>query len=264
VGENLRKALETLPTVAELVTMKCDVELPFDIESLVEQADRMWDTLARALRRACGHSCEHARLGALRRAARYETILDEAALERWIAKRWPRAELFAFDTETTSLDYMQAEIVGVSFCIEPGVAAYVPLAHDYPGAPDQLDRDASCSRGSSPARGSGPRQGRASPEVRHARAANHGIASPACATTRCSSPTCWNSVATRHDMDSLRAALPRHRDDPLRGRGRQGREADPVQPGEHRARDRVLGRGCRRHAAAAPHALARDRARSRC
>ncbi len=48
--------------------------------------------------------------------------------------------MFAFDTETTSLDYMQAEIVGISFCIEPGHAAYLPLAHDYPGAPDQLDR----------------------------------------------------------------------------------------------------------------------------
>ena len=61
------------------------------------------------------------------------------ALERWLDGA-ARADLFAFDTETTSLDYMQAEIVGVSFCVEPGRAAYVPLAHDYPGAPEQLDR----------------------------------------------------------------------------------------------------------------------------
>ncbi len=70
---------------------------------------------------------------------RYETITDYDALARWCAAL-AAAELFAFDTETTSLDYMNTQIVGVSFCIEPGHAAYVPLAHDYAGAPEQLDR----------------------------------------------------------------------------------------------------------------------------
>ena len=70
---------------------------------------------------------------------RYEIILDWDTLMRWIAAL-EAAELFAFDTETTSLDYMSTEIVGVSFCIEPGHAAYVPLAHDYAGAPAQLER----------------------------------------------------------------------------------------------------------------------------
>ncbi|MFZ2508050.1 MAG: DNA polymerase I, partial [Steroidobacteraceae bacterium] len=69
----------------------------------------------------------------------YETITTTEQLKSWL-DRLQKAPLFAFDTETTSLDYMQAEIVGVSFCIEPGVAAYLPMAHDYPGAPDQLDR----------------------------------------------------------------------------------------------------------------------------
>jgi DNA polymerase-1 len=69
----------------------------------------------------------------------YDTILTETEFDAWLA-RLREAEFFAFDTETTSLDYMQAEIVGVSFCIEPGDAAYVPLAHSYPGAPEQLDR----------------------------------------------------------------------------------------------------------------------------
>jgi DNA polymerase-1 len=69
----------------------------------------------------------------------YETVMDWDALSRWI-EALAAAELFAFDTETTSLDYMTTEIVGVSFCIEPGHAAYVPLAHDYAGAPAQLDR----------------------------------------------------------------------------------------------------------------------------
>ena len=69
------------------------------------------------------------------------TVLEQAVFDDWLA-RLEAAELFAFDTETTSLDYMVAEVVGVSFAVEPGAAAYVPLAHDYPGAPDQLNRDA--------------------------------------------------------------------------------------------------------------------------
>jgi DNA polymerase-1 len=70
---------------------------------------------------------------------RFETVMDAETLTRWI-ESLTAAPLFAFDTETTSLDYMRTEIVGVSFCIEPGHAAYVPLAHDYAGAPAQLDR----------------------------------------------------------------------------------------------------------------------------
>ena len=68
------------------------------------------------------------------------TITEMSVLQDWLS-RLSRAPLFAFDTETTSLNYMQAQIVGVSFAIEAGSAAYVPLAHDYPGAPDQLNRD---------------------------------------------------------------------------------------------------------------------------
>ena len=70
----------------------------------------------------------------------YDTVFTLEALDAWI-KRLEAAELFAFDTETTSLDYMQADIVGVSFAVTVGEAAYVPLAHSYPGAPAQLDRD---------------------------------------------------------------------------------------------------------------------------
>ena len=73
-------------------------------------------------------------------ASNYETILDEKSLEQWIA-RLGSAELFAFDTETTSLDYMQAQIVGLSFAVKAGEAAYLPLAHCYAGAPPQLDRE---------------------------------------------------------------------------------------------------------------------------
>ncbi len=70
----------------------------------------------------------------------YQTILDWAAFETWL-ERLQGAELLALDTETTSLDYMRAELVGLSFAVAPGQAAYLPLAHDYPGAPEQLDRE---------------------------------------------------------------------------------------------------------------------------
>ncbi|BCO17158.1 DNA polymerase I [Alteromonas sp. KC3] len=72
--------------------------------------------------------------------SQYETVFDETRFYEWVALL-EKAELFAFDTETTSLNYMDAELVGVSFCIEPGKAAYVPVAHDYPDAPNQLARD---------------------------------------------------------------------------------------------------------------------------
>lgn len=69
----------------------------------------------------------------------YVTIYDKETFSEWV-KQLQQAEAFAFDTETTSLNYMEAELVGVSFAIEAGKAAYVPVAHDYPGAPDQLSR----------------------------------------------------------------------------------------------------------------------------
>ena len=74
-------------------------------------------------------------------AVKVTTVLDQSTFDEWLVKL-TRSSLFAFDTETTSLNYMAAEVVGVSFAVETGAAAYVPLAHDYPGAPDQLNRDA--------------------------------------------------------------------------------------------------------------------------
>ena len=73
-------------------------------------------------------------------AVEVTTVLDQSTFDEWLAKL-SRSSLFAFDTETTSLNYMAAEVVGVSFAVEAGAAAYVHLAHDYPGAPDQLQRD---------------------------------------------------------------------------------------------------------------------------
>src|SRR5690606_1801176 len=71
----------------------------------------------------------------------YETVLEQARFDAWLQKL-EQAELIAFDTETTSLDSQQAQVVGVSFAVTAGEAAYVPLAHSYMGVPAQLDRDA--------------------------------------------------------------------------------------------------------------------------
>ncbi|MFX7752062.1 hypothetical protein ABTK01_20635, partial [Acinetobacter baumannii] len=70
----------------------------------------------------------------------YETVLTDAQLDQWIATI-NAAELTAVDTETTSLDAMQAELVGISLCCEPGRAAYIPVAHNYQDAPEQLSRE---------------------------------------------------------------------------------------------------------------------------
>ncbi len=131
----------------------------------------------------------------------YETVLREDQLEAWL-ERLRSAEVFAFDTETTSLDYMQAEIVGVSFCVEPGHAAYVPVAHTYPGAPEQLDRASVL--------------GRLKPLLEDAGRAklghhlkydahvlrNHGIELRGMRYDSMLESYVLNSTATRHDLDS--------------------------------------------------------------
>jgi DNA polymerase-1 len=140
----------------------------------------------------------------------YETVLDDAALARWI-ERLQKAELYAFDTETTSLDYMQARIVGVSFAVSPGEAAYVPLAHDYPGAPDQLDRDTVLARLKPLLEGSAQRKVGQHLKYDMNVLANHGIALDGVAHDTMLESYVLDSVATRHDMDSLSLKYLGHR-----------------------------------------------------
>jgi DNA polymerase I len=172
VGENLRLALDFLPLGRRLVTIVTDVALAEPLESLTwreqdtvvltEQFAR-WEFKS-LLRIAQGEGGKEAAPAAKREPApkrsgeqgglfgeapgepvarsaahreKYECILTREALELWIDKI-NAAELTAFDTETDSLDSMQAHLVGMSFCITTGEAAYLPLTHRYPGAPDQL------------------------------------------------------------------------------------------------------------------------------
>ncbi len=143
VGDNLRDALPQLPLSKQLTTIKCDVELDDDIEDLkISAADT--DTLRTLyteleFRSWLDELSKHdaGNMPPQKMAARYETVLDEHTFNAWL-KKLEQAQLFAFDTETTSLDYMQARVVGVSFAVKSGEAAYVPFGHDYPGAPEQL------------------------------------------------------------------------------------------------------------------------------
>ncbi|MFP4610446.1 MAG: DNA polymerase I [Thiohalophilus sp.] len=152
VGEYLRDSLEQLPLSRELVTIKCDVDLDVSPDTL-NRSEPDNEKLREFYQRYEFKSWLSDLLGEQAQAGdddngqenagdkpAYETLLDQGAFEGWL-KRLKAAELFAFDLETTSLNYMQAEIVGCSFAIEPGKAAYVPLAHAYEGAPQQLDRD---------------------------------------------------------------------------------------------------------------------------
>ncbi|WP_374441298.1 DNA polymerase I [Pseudomonas panipatensis] len=137
----------------QLATIKTDVALDVDIEALHPgEPDREalivlyrqlefknWlDDLLREAKSAGDSPAAEAVEAA---PVHYETVLEQAAFDAWL-KKLQAAELIAFDTETTSLDAQQAQVVGVSFAVKEGEAAYVPLAHSYMGVPAQLDRDA--------------------------------------------------------------------------------------------------------------------------
>ncbi|CAG9931407.1 DNA polymerase I [Candidatus Nitrotoga arctica] len=165
VGNNLRNALNWLPRGRMLITVKCDVELPVHFDELV--APPQDSVQLRSLFERCGFKswlrelshaapspsakqtgeedgmrqasmfAEEARVPA---PVHYETILTEKQLDTWLEKIL-RAELVSINTKTTALDMMTAQLVGISFAIQPHHAAYLPLAHHYPGAPDQLSRE---------------------------------------------------------------------------------------------------------------------------
>ena len=165
VGENLRKALDWLPQARSLITVKRDVELPqpyrglipppadkdqlrslyehFDFKSWLRELDGGTNSSVAPLQSQAKAAPVSPDLPGVDPArtdnAHYETILTEAQLDAWL-ERILAAGLVCVDTETTGLDMMNAQLVGMSFAITPHQAAYLPLAHVYPGAPDQLDR----------------------------------------------------------------------------------------------------------------------------
>ncbi|MFM5441701.1 DNA polymerase I [Aeromonas enteropelogenes] len=132
----------------------------------------------------------------------YCCILDEAEFDDWLA-RLQAAPLFAFDTETTSLDYMEARVVGVSFAIEPGKAAYVPFGHDYLGAPVQLTE--AVVLGKLKPLLEDPARLKVGQNLKYDRNVllNHGIELQGIAYDTMLESYVLNSTASRHDMDSL-------------------------------------------------------------
>jgi len=158
VGENLRKALPWLPTARALVTVKSDCDLGGHVESVESLADRGADSERlrelftryefRSWLKDIGQSppaaggdapvdAEAQPAAFVRPDVQYETVLTREQLEHWL-DRIGAAELTSIDTETTSLDPLAARLVGLSLSVEPFKACYIPLAHRYAGAPDQL------------------------------------------------------------------------------------------------------------------------------
>ncbi|MDQ1341476.1 MAG: polymerase [Pseudomonadota bacterium] len=223
VGESLRSHTTELALSRQLATIDCDLDLelrPEDLSRRAPDTDRLREMYTRLelrslLKQLPGWvpstppgpesgpepAAQPAPAAADAVPRNYDTVLTDEQLGAWL-ERLRDAELFAFDTETTSLDYMQAEIVGVSFCVEPGHAAYVPLAHRYPGAPQQLDRGAVLKR-LEPLL-SDPQHAKLGHHLKYDAHVlrNHGIELRGMRYDSMLESYVLNSTATRHDLDS--------------------------------------------------------------
>lgn len=208
VGESLRENIEQLKLSRDLATIRQNLELPISGEALLPG-----DADVGALRKLYSHFELRTLLRQLDDAddepeapleqseGDYETVLDWDAFDRWL-KKLQQAELVALDTETTSLDYMQAEVVGLSVAVTPGEAAYIPVAHDYPGAPDQLPRDEVLEKMREFLEDDA--QAKVGHHLKYDAhvLARHGIALRGMKFDSMLESYVLNSVATRHDMDS--------------------------------------------------------------
>ena len=231
IGEYLREALPALPLSRQLVTIKTDVPLDFtvpqlalrerDVEALRELYTRYeFKAALKELDSATAevvttpsppateaiakpaHATPSEPSVELAAQGHYELVTTQAQFDAWLA-RVHEAPLIAFDTETTSLDSMQADVVGISLSVQPGYACYIPLSHDYPGAPAQLPRDKVLAA-LKPIFEDAKR-----PKVgQHAKydmniLSHYGIVVQGLAHDTMLESYVWNATATRHDMDSL-------------------------------------------------------------
>ena len=227
IGENLRDALEQLPLSYLLATIKCDVELEqtveqlqpaeadtevlralyqeFELKRLLADLDKgsSEQTPATAKTEKNASSIESAEVASVEVAeSKYDIILDKTAFNCWL-EELSASDAFAFDTETTSVNYMKAELVGLSFAVEVGEAAYVPLMHDYAEAPEQLDRDWVLAQlkpllESTTIKKIGQNLKYDANVLSHYDIKLQGVAFDTMIESYC-----YNSVATRHNMDAL-------------------------------------------------------------
>jgi len=228
IGESLRASLDFLPLSFELVTIKCDLDVDcspefisfneqdtpklielyqkYGLRTRLSKLEGGFDTqLAPAVKNADGSTKEYEppvpEVAEIKEVD-YQTILTQDHLDEWIAKL-KTAKLFAFDTETTSLAYMDARIVGMSFCIEAGTAAYLPLAHDYIGAPLQLPFDETLALLKPLLED--PTALKVGQNLKYDRSVllNHGIELKGIRHDTMLESYILDSVSTRHDMDAL-------------------------------------------------------------
>ncbi len=224
VGENLRGALEQLPLSHQLATIKCDVPLdagPTELNVQAADTERLTQLFAemefktwlsellpgKSGPRVDNHSAQTAEEESAAAAdVNYDIVLDESAFDAWL-KKLQQAELFAFDTETTSLDYMQAKIVGVSFAVEVGEAAYVPVAHQITledaDASAQLSRDFVLEKLRPLLEDADKAKVGQNLKYDMSVLANHDITLRGVAFDTMLESYVLDSTATRHDMDSL-------------------------------------------------------------
>ncbi len=216
VGENLRNSLEQLPLSRALTQIKCDVDLPLHFADLVptepdltvlgrfyrEFEFKSWlEEVNSADAATDAASAEEAGPPA-QVETDYDLILNEAQLSEWV-QRLSDQELIAVDTETTSINYMDAELVGFSFAVSPGRAAYLPVAHDYPGAPDQISL-ATAIEALRPVL-ENPKIAKVGQNLKYDMSvlARYGVAIEGPIHDTMLQSYVLNSVATRHNMDAL-------------------------------------------------------------
>lgn len=213
VGENLRESLNQLPLSRQLATIKHDVALDVTPQSLVvNSSDKQqlkslyseleFKTWLREVLNSDNAKTEEVGGNSPETESDYVIIQDEKTFDAWL-KKLKKARLFAFDTETTSLDYMQAKIVGVSFADKAGEAAYVPLMHeDLEGGP-QLDRDRALQKLKPLLEDEKQKKVGQNLKYDMSVLANHDIALRGIAYDTMLESYVLDSTATRHDMDSL-------------------------------------------------------------
>ncbi|HFC92042.1 MAG TPA: DNA polymerase I, partial [Leucothrix mucor] len=219
VGEYLRESLDHLPLSYQLVTILCDLDLDCSPESLsfskvnTQRLAELYQQYGMRTRLKKLEETSDEKIEVVSELddvplqeeiseVEYQTILTEEQLDQWLADLQV-AKLFAFDTETTSLNYMDAEIVGVSFCIKAGVAAYLPLAHDYVGAPQQLNRQKTLAKLKPLLED--PTALKVGQNLKYDRSVllNHGIELKGIVHDTMLESYVLDSAANRHDMDTL-------------------------------------------------------------
>jgi len=206
IGEYLREALEILPLSQDLATIRNDLELEQGVNDFAREA-----VDEAALREFLQHNEFNSWLKELgddesspppMAEPNYTTVLDEDTFDQWLEKL-QQAELIAFDTETTSLDPMQAELVGLSFAVDPFEAIYIPVGHNYPGAPVQLDRESVLEALKALLEGKTPEKVGQHIKYDMNVLSRYGLAVQGVAFDTMLESYVLNSTGSRHDMDTL-------------------------------------------------------------